>query len=91
MIQPLGSHISYSNIRFTVGLLTSSQISTLHNYFLDQRSVKTLTITTPDSSTDVYKVLFADDGFEPRIYLGADYDEDKYPAILEFRILEKTS
>ena len=92
VVDPLGAHVSYQNVEFRVDLLSSLDIATLETYFAAQRTVRTYTVTTPSVSTHIYKVLFADDGFEPFIYTKVDYDEDQaYFAVLKLRILEKIS
>lgn len=92
VLDPLGVHVSYTDFEFEGQLITASDLSLLQGYWLDYRRPKTLTITEVDISTDVYKFLFAEDGFLPDLQSAAvDYSEDKYRCKFKLKILNKVA
>lgn len=90
VLEPLGAHVSYCDFEFRAGFLTSANIITFETAFFDQRTPKTLIITVPDDSTVTYKVLFAEDGFQPSLQdAGVEYYEDLYMVDFKLKILNK--
>lgn len=93
VIEPLGAHMSYSDLRFRAEKLTAANLTTFLNAFLDQRTPKTLVISNVTIGAATYSVLFAENGFKPDMLDDlSDYeDEFPYAADFEVKILRRVS
>lgn len=90
----LGAHVSYQDYKLTVQKVASSDVSTIETAFYNQwtnRTANELTIAQTGVSTDVYNFLFAEDGFDPSLHLGAQIGDDAYIIKFKLHILEKTA
>lgn len=86
VIEPLGAHMSYSDLRFRAEMLTAANLTTFLNAFLDQRTAKTLAIYNPLVGTAVYEVLFAENGYKPDMLDDLSDYEDDYPYAADFEV-----
>ena len=85
--EPLGVHVSYGTIGFTVRGLTKDQITTLADAHFDQATPKTLTFNSPDGTTS-FQVLFGENGFNPKMIKRSGYSiGGRYVADFKLEIL----
>ena len=93
VIEPLGAHMSYSDIKFRLELLTPGNLTTLMNAFLNYRQYQTLTIGNPTVGNATYQVLFAENGFVPDFMDDLSDYEDEYPyaADILVKVLRRTA